>query len=329
MKRSSVGLILTLILGVLWLPLAADAQRAAKVVRIGRLSPISSSTDGRVFDGFRQELRNLGWVEGQNVVFEYRFADGQLDRLPALAAELVRLKVDVILAGSTPGARAAKNATGTIPIVMVTTGDPVGGGLVPSLARPGGNLTGVTALGEVVSGKRLELLMQAVPDVTRVAVLTDPTFPSTRPVLQGVRRAARALGVQLHVLEVRDPSEFEQAFAAMKSAGERALMVGADPVFNTHRRRLVELAAKGQLPTMYGLREFVDVGGLMFYGANLPHMYRRAATFVDKILKGTKPADLPVEQPTKFELVINLKTAKALGLTIPPSIMTRADRVIE
>ena len=329
MGLKNVGIISILALGLLVEPLPAKAQQAGKVVRVGRLSPISASTDGFVFDGFRQALHELGWIEGQNLALEYRFAAGQLDRLPALAAELVGLKVDVILAGSTPGALAAKNATGTIPIVMVTTGDPVGGGLVPSLARPGGNLTGVTALSEVGSAKRLELLKEVVPGVTRVAVLTNPTSPYTGPFVKEVGRAAQALGVQLHVIEVRDPSDFEQAFDAMRDAGDRALMVGTDPIFNTNRERLVELAAQRQLPTMYGLREFISAGGLMFYGASLPHMYRHAAIFVDKILKGARPVDLPVEQPTKFELVVNLRTAKQLGITIPPSILYRADKVIK
>jgi putative ABC transport system substrate-binding protein len=328
MRRHGMRRLIPLLLGFLVVPLATEAQQAGKVVRIGRLAPISASIDGRVLEGFRQALQDRGWVEGQNLAFEYRYADGQLERLPALAAELVRLKVDVILAGSTPGALAAKHATSTIPIVMATTGDPVGGGLVPSLARPGGNLTGVTALGEAVIGKRLELLTEAVPGVTRVAVLTDPASPYSGPFRHEVERAARALGVELHVLEGRDPGEFEPAFAAMRSEGAQALMMGMDPIFATHRRRIVELAAQSQLPTMYGLWEFVEVGGLMFYGESLPHMYRRAATFVDKILKGVKPADLPVEQATTFEFVINLKTAQALGLTLPPMFLFQADEVI-
>jgi len=313
---------------LLALPQPARAQEAGRVVRVGRLSPISASTDGFVFDGFRQALNDLGWVEGQNVVFEYRFADGQLDRLPALAGELAQMEVDVILAGSTPGALAAKNETRTIPIVMVTTGDPVGGGLVSSLARPEGNLTGVTALSQTGSAKRLELLKEAVPKITRVAILTDPTSPYTEPFLEEVERVARTLGLRLHVLGIRDPGELEQAFEAMTGAGDMALMVGTDPIFNTNRERLVELAARNRLPAMYGLREFMNAGGFMFYGASLPHMYRHAATFVDKILRGARPNDLPVEQPTKFELVVNLKTATALGLTLPPSILYRADKVI-
>lgn len=313
----------------LWGLRSAEAQPAKKVFRVGRLSPISADTDGRVFDGFRQVLHDRGWVEGQNLTFEYRFAEGQLDRLPELAGELVRLKVDVIMAGSSPGALAAKQATRSIPIVMVTTGDPVTSGLVPSLARPGGNLTGVSALSDALGGKRLQLLTQAVPGATRVAVLVNPTYPDDiGPFLKSVEQAAQALDIELHILKVRDPSEFEPAFTAMKRAGDRVLMVGTDPLFNTNRERLVALAAQNQLPTMYGLREFMAAGGLMFYGASLPHMYRRAATFVDQVLKGVKPADLPVEQATNFELMINLKTAEALGMTIPPIILFQADEVI-
>ena len=280
-------------------------------------------------EAFRKGLRDLGWIEGRDFAIETRFADGKPERLPELAEQLVRKRVDVLLVGSTPGALAAKKATSTIPIVMVTTGDPVGGGLVASLARPGGNLTGVTALGEVLTVKRLELLKEAVPRVTRVAVLTNPASPYTVSFLRERESAARALGVQLQVLQAQDPTKLEQAFAAM--AGERAgaLMVLTDVMFINHRRRIVELAAKSRLPAVYPEREFVGAGGLMFYGASLVDMYNRAAVYVDKILKGTKPADLPVEQPTKLELVINLKTAKALGLAIPPSVLARADHVME
>jgi len=308
----------------------AQAQLSGNIVRIGRLSPISATTDGRVFNGFRQTLHDRGWVEGQNLAFEYQFAAGELERLPGLAAELVRLNVNVILAGSSPGVLAAKNATATIPIVMVTTGDPVTSGLVSSLARPGGNITGVTALSDALGGKRLQLLTQAVPGVARVAVLVNPTYPDdVGPFLQGVEEAARTLKVELHILKVRHPSEFEQAFTAMSRAGDQALMVGTDPMFNTNRKRLVALATQYQLPAMYGLREFMDAGGLMFYGASLPHMYKRAATFVDRILRGAKPADLPVEQATNFELVINLKIAKDLGVTIPPLLLFQANEVIQ
>jgi putative ABC transport system substrate-binding protein len=320
-----------LVLGSLCLLLTnAQAQLSEKVVRVGRLSPISATTDSRVFNGFRQALQDRGWIEGHNLAFEYRFAEGKLKRLPGLAAELVGLNVNVILAGSSPGVLAAKNATATIPIVMVTTGDPVTSGLVSSLARPGGNITGVSALSDALGGKRLQLLTQAVPGVTRVAVLVNPTYPDdVGPFLQGVEKASQSLGVTLHILKVQNPNEFEQAFAAMLRAGDRALMVGTDPMFNTHRGRLVALSAQSKLPTMYGLREFMSEGGLMFYGASLPHMYERAAIFVDQVLRGTKPADLPVEQATNFELVINLKTAAALGLTIPPLLLFQAHEVIQ
>ena len=310
-------------------PRAVEAQQTERVARIGRLSPTSAAADVRVGEAFEQGLHDLGWIDGRNVTTERRFADGNPRRLSELAAELVRLKVDVIVAGSTPAIVAARNATATIPIVMVTTGDPVASGLVKSLARPGGNITGLTALGQALNAKRLELLKEAVPGATRFAVLGNPTFPDTTPAVKGVHTAAQALGVQLRVVEVRDPGELDKAFAAMRSDRVKGLMVLADPMFNAHRRQIVELAGKSLLPAMYGLREFSDAGGLMFYGAGLPDMWRRAAYFVDKILKGAKPADLPVEQPTKFELVINLKTAKELGLTIPQSILLRADQVIE
>jgi putative ABC transport system substrate-binding protein len=315
--------------GLVAAPLAAEAQHAEKTLRVARLSPISASTDRPILQALRQGLRDLGWVEGKDFTFEYRFAEGNLARLPGLAAELVRLKVDVIVAGSTSAALAAKNATATIPIVMVITGDPVGSGLVTSLARPGGNLTGVTALGEELSGKRLEVLREAVPGVNRVAVLSNPAYVDTGPFLKGTDRAARTLSVRLQILELHDPAELENAFAAMMRERAGAFVVGTDPFFNANRRRIVALAAKNRLPAMYALREYVDDGGLIFYGASLPDMYRRAAAYVDKILKGAKPADLPVEQPSKFELVINLKTAKALRLTVPQSLLLRADEVIQ
>ena len=309
--------------------LMAEAQQPEQIARIGRLSPLSASADAPVREGLRQGLRDLGWVEGQNLTIENRFAEGNVRRLPELAAELVRLKVDVIVTGSVPAAAAAKSATATIPIVMVMTGDPVASGLVASLSRPGGNLTGMTLLGLELSAKRLGLLKEAVPDATRIAVLLDPTFPDSGPSLKRLEGAAQALGVQLRIQEVRDPSEFEKVFAMMSRERAGALMVQTDPVLYTYRRRIVELVAKSRLPAMYAMREYMDAGGLMFYGASLPDMHRRAATYVDKILKGARLGDLPIEQATKFELVINLKTAKALGIKIPQSILARADRVIE
>jgi ABC-type uncharacterized transport system substrate-binding protein len=307
----------------------AHAQQPKKSPRIGRLSPISASAGLPIEEAFRQGLRDLGWIEGQNIVIEYRYAEGKAARLPELAAELVRLRVDLIVAGSTPGILAAKNATGAIPVVMVTTGDPVVNGLVASLARPGGNVTGLTALSQELSGKRLELLKEAVPSGARVAVLSDPAVPDSGPALKGAKAAARALGVRLQELEVRDPNEFEKAFVAMARERAGALMVLGGIIFNAHRERIVELTAKSRLPAIYDLREYVEAGGLMFYGATLPDMYRRAATYVDKILKGAKPANLPVEQPIKFEFVINLKTAKQIGLTISPNVLVRADKVIK
>ena len=310
-------------------PLATQAQQSAKIPRIGRLSPTSASigADGR--EGFQQGMRDLGWVEGKNFTIENRFAEGNPSRLADLAAQLVRLNVDVIVAGSSQGALAAKKATSTIPIVMVMGGDPVTLGFVASLARPGGNLTGVTALAQELSAKRLELITEAVSGVDRVAVLSDPTYPDSGPTVKRVKEAARVIGVRLHVVEIRDPAELGKAFATMNGEHSGALMVLPDIILNQHRKRIVELAAKNRLPAVYPFREYVDAGGLLFYGASFRDMYRRAATYVDRILKGAKPSDLPVEQPTKFELVINLKTAKALGLTIPPSLLIRADQVIE
>jgi putative ABC transport system substrate-binding protein len=311
-------------------PLAADAQGAGpgKTARIGRLSPLSADQDAPNLAAFRRGLRDLGWVEGRDFAIEARFAGGKPDRLPQLAAELVRQRVDLILVGSNQGALAASRATSAIPIVMVTTGDPVEGGLVASLARPGGNLTGVTALGWVLSAKRLELLKETVPGVTRVAVLANPTSPYTATFLAEREAAARTLGIELPVLQARDPAAVEQAFAAMASERPGALLVLADVMFIDHRRRIVELAARHRLPAVYPEREFVGAGGLMFYGASLADMYRRAAAYADRILKGAKPADLPIEQPTKLELVINLKTANALGLAIPPEVLARADQVV-
>lgn len=318
-----------LLLTALAAPLPADAQGAGKLVRIGRLSPLSAETDSPNLEAFRKGLRELGWVEGKTFTIEGRFADGRSERLPELAAELVRQRVDVILTGSNPGALAAKKATATIPIVMVTTGDPVGAGLVTSLARPGGNVTGVTALGQMLNAKRLELIKEAVAGVTRVAVLTNPRSIYTAPFLREKEGMSRSLGLQLPILEARDPGGFEKAFAALATERAGALMVQTDAMFITHRRRIVELAARSRVPTIYGDREFVDAGGLMFYGATLANLYHDAASYADRILKGARPADLPVEQPTKLELVINLKAAKALGLTIPPSVLGRADHLVE
>jgi putative ABC transport system substrate-binding protein len=311
-------------------PRAAEGQQAKKVYRIGYLSGGSSTAPQHLIEAFRQGLSELGWVERRNIVIDYRFAEGRLDRLPDLAAELVQLKVDVIVAAPTPPAVAAKNATGAIPIVMISANDPVGQGLIASLARPGGNVTGSSySVSQEIYGKQLGLLTELVPKVRRVAVLSNPAAPSLVPAIGAVKIAARSLGVQLQFLEARGPNEFDGAFAAMAKEHAGALLVLTDPVFSLHRTRLADLAAKSRLPAAYTNRLPVEAGGLMSYGPSFPDLWRRAASYVDKILKGAKPGDLPVEQPTKFELVINLKTAKALGLTIPPSLLGRADEVIQ
>jgi putative ABC transport system substrate-binding protein len=312
-------------------PLAAEAQQAARVTQIGFLT-LNSGANPHLGEAFRQGLRDLGYVEGRNVVIEYRDAEGKSERFPALAAELVALKVDVIVAPPTLAALAAKQATRTLPIVFIGAADPVTDGLITSLAQPGGNVTGLSAVPTELVGKRLEQLKQAVPGVSRVAILWQPGGQEERTekdILKAAEVAARALGLRLHFVEARSPADFERAFSDMTRARAGALTVLGTSMFTSERRRLVNLAAKNRLPTMYPLREFVDAGGLMAYGPNLPDLFRRAATYVDKILKGAKPADLPVEQPTKFEFVINLKTAKALGLTIPPSVLRRADELIQ
>jgi putative tryptophan/tyrosine transport system substrate-binding protein len=313
-------------------PFAAEAQQAAKVARIGYLSPNLAASPHQ-HEAFLQGLRDLGYVEGRNLAIEYRDAEGKAERLPALATELVALKVDVIVTGGgTPTALAAKQATKTIPIVFAGVADPVTSGLVTSLARPGGNVTGSSNLTPELVGKRLEQLTQTVPGVSRVAVLWQPGGLGERTekdMLKGAEVAAPAVGVRLQFVEARGPENFDRAFSDMTKARAGALTVLPSNMFINERRRLVDLAAKHRLPTVYGLREFVDAGGLMSYGPNLADLSRRAATYVDKILKGAKPGDLPVEQPTKFELVINLKTAKALGLTIPQSVLAHADDLIQ
>ena len=313
-------------------PLRIEAQQAAKVPRIGFLG-LHPGPNPRLREAFLQRLRDLGYVEGRSVVIEWRYAEEKLERLPALAAELVALKVDVIVTGGgTPTALAAKQATRTLPIVFTSASDPVTDGLVTSIARPGGNVTGLSSLAPELVGKCLEQLKQAVPGFSRVAVLRQPDAVGERTdkdMVQGAEVAARALGVRLQFVEARGPADFDRAFSDMTRAHAGALAVLGSAIFNSERRRLVDLAAKHRLPTVYTFRDFVDAGGLMSYGSDLSDLFRRAATYVDRILKGTKPGDLPVEQPTKFELVINLKTAKALGLTIPPSLLARADEVVE
>ena len=278
---------------------------------------------------FRLGLRDLGWVEGKNISIEYRYAEGRSDRLPELAADLVRLKVDVIVASVTSDALAAQKATRAIPIVIAAPSDPVATGLVESLARPGGNITGLSQMAPELAGKRLELLKEIVPKLSRVAVLWNPQGVGATLNWKEIQPPARQLGVQLHSLEVRSPNEFDKAFEDATRARAGALAIMADPVIVTNLKRIADLAAKSRLPSIFHSSEFADAGGLVAYGPDRADLFRRAATFVDKILKGAKPADLPVEQPTKFELVVNLKTAKALGITIPQSVRFRADRVIE
>jgi putative tryptophan/tyrosine transport system substrate-binding protein len=307
----------------------AEAQQSKKVPRIGVLWLYSPAIASPFAEAFRQGLRELGYVEGKSIVIEYRHAEGKYDRLPSLAAELVRLNVDIIVTASTQAAQAGQQATRSIPIVMTVVSDPVESGLVGSLARPGGNVTGLSLMHPELSGKRLELLKEVIPKLSRVAVLSNLSNPIIPPLLRETEAAARAVGVQLQVVEVRGPIELDSAFGAMTRDRAGALVVLPDGTFQNERRRIAALAAKGRLPTMYAWREAVDDGGLMAYGASVPDILRRAATYVDKILKGTKPADLPVEQPLKFELVINLKTAKQIGLTIPQSVLYRADKVIK
>jgi putative tryptophan/tyrosine transport system substrate-binding protein len=314
--------------GLLAAPLAAKAQQVGKVPRIGFLFS-GDSGPAREVDTFRQGLRDLGYVEGQNIAIEYRFAGGQVERLPELAAELVRLKLDVIVAPYTPPALAAKRATSTIPIVFAVVADAVGAGLIANFARPGRNITGLTSSSAELGGKRLELLKQVVPKASRVAVLYNPADRSNVLVLKQLQEPAPTLGLILQPLEVREPREFEGAFLAMTRERAHAMFGTPGVLTFEHRKVLVDLAAKRRIPAMWGHRQFVDAGGLMSYAVNVYDQIRQTAVYVDKILKGAKPADLPVEQPTQFELVINLKTAKALGLTIPPSLLQRADQVIE
>jgi len=312
------------------MPVAAEAQQADKVWRIGFLEAGSSSVNRHFLDAFRQGLSELGYIEGRQIAIEDRWAEGRNDRFPGLVAELIRLKVAVIVAASTPATLAAKNATKEIPIVMTLVSDPVGAGFVAGLSRPGGNITGLASIANEVVGKQLELLKEAVPQVSLVAVLWNPANPAFQTVqLREAEVAAKALGMRLQVLEVRSPDELDATFAALTGRQAGALLVLADGMFFRHRARITGFAAKLRLPAIFQGKENVEAGGLMSYGVNIPDMFHRAATYVDKILKGAKPAELPVEQPTKFELVINLKTAKALGLTIPPALLQRADHVIE
>ena len=305
-----------------------DAQQPTKVTRIGYLVGPSSASSAR-YEAFRQRLRELGYVEGKNIVIEWRSNEGNRDRQRALVAELVGLKVDVIVAVGAGDVRIAKDATATIPIVMVQGGDPVGSGFVTSLARPGGNITGLATLRPELSGKRLELLKEVVPRLSRVALFASSASPDHAQVLKEAELAAGALGVKLQSLDIRSPKDFETSFqAALKGRAEAVLVRVRGPILSPHRTEFAEQAVKSRLPAIYEGVEEVEAGGLMSYGVNFLDLYRRAAVYVDKILKGAKPEDLPVEQPMKFEFVINLKAAKQIGLTIPPNVLTRADKVI-
>jgi putative ABC transport system substrate-binding protein len=322
--------LLTSLAGAAAVPLAARAQPTGKVSRIGFIVTGTPNETGHLIQALNKGLRELGYVEGRNVVFERRFGEGRQEKLPALAAELVQLKVDVIVTGSNPVIAAVKQATATIPVVMAVSRDPVGANFIASLARPGGNITGLAndADPEII-GKNLELLKEAAPRVSRVAFLWNPVPPGAGTSKHAVESAARSLGVTLQSVEVRRPTEFEGAFAAMVRERANGVVVAQDPIALGSRSQVVLLAARSRLPAVYGVREFAEAGGLMSYGPNIADQFQRAAFYVDRILKGAKPGDLPVEQATKFELVINLKTAKALGLTIPRSLLARADQIIE
>src|SRR6266436_6242029 len=307
----------------------AQAQQAAKVPRVGFLGTAAPSAVSARVEAFRQGLRELGYVEGKSILIEYRWAEGKLDRMPDLAAELVRLKVDVIMTPGPAATRPAKEATSTIPIVMGFDNDPVGNGFVASLARPGENITGLSTLAPEISGKQLELLKETVPKLSRVAVFGTSINPGNAQNLREVELAAKAFGVKLQYLDILSPKDIETAFRAASKGSADAVLIIAGPVFVLQRAQLVDLAEKARLPAMYPQTEYTEAGGLMYYGTNNPDLSRRAATYVDKILKGAKPADLPVEQPTKFEFIINLKAAKQIGLTIPPNVLARADKVIK
>jgi putative tryptophan/tyrosine transport system substrate-binding protein len=323
-----VWLVILLTFGMVSISSSTYAQQSANIPRVGWLS-LSSTVAPWAIEAFQVGLRELGYVEGQNIAIDFRLADGKQELLPELAADLVRLPVNMMLASSTPAARAAKQATSTIPVIIVAVGDPVGTGLVSSLARPGGNITGLATLIPELSAKRLELLKETFPNISRVAVLYNPANPAKERDWHETLGAARALGMELLPFEVRKADDFEGAFAAIAGSGADALITFVDPVTIRHSQQIVSFAAAHSLPAMYGLEDFVGDGGLMAYGISFPDLYRRAAVFVDKILKGAKPADLPVEQPMRLELVINLKTARSLGLKIPQTVLFKADRVLQ
>jgi putative tryptophan/tyrosine transport system substrate-binding protein len=323
-RRTFIG---SVACGVVATPLAGRAQQAGKVYRIGILEAIPAAQNAGNLDALRKGLRNLGYVEGRNLIIDYRSADGRAERFPDLASGLVRLKVDLIVARGTPAARAAKQATETIPVVMATMGDPRA--IVASFARPGGNITGVTTFSTELTAKRIELLKELVPSLSRVALLHNMANPAAPPEWEEIKMAARALGLQAELLDVRSQSDLGRAFDLAVRKHVDALVVGADGLTQLHQQAIVDLVARNRLPAAYPAREFVEGGGLMAYAVNYPDLYFRLATFADKVFKGAKPGELPVEQPTKFELVINLKTAKACGLTIPQSLVLRADEVIQ
>jgi len=329
MTASRVALTVTLGLTLLAAPLAAEAQQAGKVYRVGFLGNSSAALEANLVGPFREGLRELGYVEGRNIVIEYRWAEGKYERFPALIAELAALNVDVIVTAGTPAALAVKRTTPSIPLVMAAVGDPIGVGLVASLARPGGNVTGLSAIAPELEGKRLELLREVVPKLSHIAVLWNPDNPFHADSLKETRAAAQVLGIKAQLVGVRISEEFPATFAAIVRERPGALLVLADRIFLHNRARIVDFGAKHRLPGVYPYRELVEAGGLMSFGPSYPGMHRRAAHYVDKILKGSKPADLPVEQPATFELIINLKAAKALGLTIQPSLLQRADELIQ
>ena len=323
------GFLLTSLAWALAAPLAPGAQQGSKLPRIGVLHPGAPTTSSHFAAAFDQGLREHGYRQGQDIVLERRFAEAKAERMSEIAAELVRMKVDVIVTSTDPGIAAVKQQTQTIPIVMANSTDPVGTGFVASLARPGGNVTGLSSLSPELSAKRLELLKEAVPGLSRVAIVWNPDVRGAVLEYKETERAARSLHLQLQSVEVNRPDDFDRAFSALTTGRAEALTVASSSVAFRNRGRIANLAQKHRLPSIYGLREFADAGGLMAYGPNYADGWRRAAKYVDRILKGAKPGDLPVEQPTKFELVINLKAAKALGLTIPPSLLARADQIIE
>jgi len=324
-----IGPAVILVLNVILAAHAAEAQQAGKVYRIGILETIAASRNATNIDAFRQGLKELGYVEGQNLAIEYRSADGRAERFADLAAELLRLQVDLIVTRGTPAALAAKKATKTVPIVMAASGDPLGSGIVASLARPGGNITGLSSIVADLGPKRLELLKEALQTVSRVGVVANMSNPAIEAEWRQIQAAARLLGIDTELLDIRTEVDIESAFEKVRRRRADALIVTLDALTQTNRERIATLSAKHRLPAVYASREFMEVGGLLAYGVSYPHLYRRAATFVDRIFKGTKPGELPVEQPTRFDLVINLKTAKALGLTIPQTVLLQADQVIE